>query len=62
MHSFAFQLPGYFNTCGPIAAGSLESAKAEIRRRLGVQRLPKGIQIWNLAERPLPRWKVVEPQ
>ena len=62
MHSFAFQLPGYFYTYGPIAAGSLESAKAEIRRRLGVQRLPKGIRIWNLAEKPMPRYRPVEPR
>lgn len=62
MHTFAFQLPGYSITYGPIAAGSLDSAKAEIRRRLGVSRLPKGIRIWNLAERPMPRWKVVEPR
>ena len=37
---------------------SLEAAKAEIRQRLSVSRLPLGLQIWDLAERPLARWRV----
>jgi len=43
---------------GPIEASSLEAAKAQIRQRLGVSRLPLGVQIWDLAERPLTRWRV----
>lgn len=43
---------------GPIEADSLDAAKAQIRRRLGVSRLPLGFQIWDLTERPLTRWRV----
>jgi len=43
---------------GPLEAESLEAAKAQIRKRLGVSRLPLGFQVWDLAERPLTRWRV----
>ena len=43
---------------GPLEAESLEAAKAQIRQRLGVTRLPQGLQVWDLAERPLTRWRV----
>ncbi|GLH67744.1 hypothetical protein [Geothrix edaphica] len=43
---------------GPVEAESLEAAKAQIRKRLGVSRLPLGFQVWDLAERPLTRWRV----
>jgi len=43
---------------GPVEADNLDTAKAQIRRRLGVNRLPLGFQIWDLAERPLARWRV----
>jgi len=43
---------------GPIEADSLEAAKSAIRQRLGVRRLPLGVQIWDLAERPLARWRI----
>jgi hypothetical protein len=58
LRQFAYKFSGYFMEYGPVEAGSLEAAKAEIRQRLGVQRLPFGIQIWDLTERPLARWRV----
>ena len=56
--SFGYKFSGYFMEYGPVEADSLDGAKAEIRRRLGVSRLPLGSQIWDLAERPLARWRV----
>lgn len=56
--SFGYKLSGYFMEYGPIEADSLESAKILIRQRLGVSRLPLGTRIWDLAERPLTRWRV----
>jgi hypothetical protein len=56
--SFGYKLSGYFMEYGPIEADSLEAAKAQLRTRLGVSRLPLGIQIWDLSERPLARWRV----
>jgi hypothetical protein len=57
-HSFGYKFSGYFMEYGPVEADSLETAKAQIRQRLGVNRLPLGFQIWDLAERPLARWRV----
>jgi len=56
--SFGYKLPGYFMEYGPIQAVSEDMARAEIRKRLGVRRLPWGLQVWDLANRPLARWKV----
>lgn len=56
--SFGYKLPGYFMDYGPIPAATEDEAKAEIRRRLGVRRLPWGLQVWDLAERPLAQWRV----
>lgn len=58
MRRFGYKFSGYFMEYGPIEAGSLEAAKTQIRRRLGVSRLPLGFQVWDLAERPLARWRV----
>ena len=58
LRSFGYKLSGYFMEYGPIEADSLDAAKAQVRRRLGVGRLPHGIQIWDLSERPLARWRV----
>lgn len=58
MRNFGYKLAGYFMEYGPIPAADLEEAKQQIRGRLGVRRLPGGIQIWDLSERPLARWKV----
>jgi hypothetical protein len=56
--TFGYKFSGYFMEYGPIEAENLDGAKAQIRRRLGVSRLPLGCQIWDLAERPLARWRV----
>jgi len=55
---FGYKFSGYFMEYGPLEADSLEAAKSLIRQRLGVTRLPLGLQIWDLAERPLTRWRV----
>ncbi len=56
--TFGYKFSGYFMEYGPIEADSLEAAKSAIRQRLGVRRLPLGVQIWDLAERPLARWRI----
>jgi hypothetical protein len=56
--TFGYKLGGFFLEYGPIEADSLAAAKAQIRKRLGVSRLPAGVRIWDLAERPLTRWRV----
>ncbi|WP_306590778.1 hypothetical protein [Geothrix sp. 21YS21S-4] len=56
--AFGYKFSGYFMEYGPIEADSLESAKAQIRSRLGITRLPQGFQVWDLTERPLARWRV----
>jgi hypothetical protein len=56
--SFGYKLPGYFMEYGPIQATNEESARLAIRKRLGVSRLPWGVQVWDLSVRPLARWRV----
>ncbi|HJW08962.1 MAG TPA: hypothetical protein VJ483_04960 [Holophagaceae bacterium] len=56
MRAFGYKFSGYFMEYGPVEASSEEQARAAIRRRLGVSRLPRGLQIWDLMERPLTRW------
>jgi hypothetical protein len=58
MRTFGYKFAGYFMEYGPVAADSLEEARAEIRKRLKADRLPRGFQIWDLQERPLQRWVV----
>lgn len=58
LHGFGYKFSSYFMEYGPIEAPNLDSAKAEIRRRLGLSRLPQGFQVWDLSERPLTRWRV----
>lgn len=58
MRAFGYKLPNYFMEYGPIQAASEDEAKAEIRRRLGVRRLPWGLQVWDISERPLAQWRV----
>ncbi len=58
LRTFGYKFSGFFLEYGPIEAESLDAAKAQIRRRLGVSRLPLGVQIWDLAERPITRWRV----
>ena len=56
--SFGYKLPGYFMEYGPVEASSEEGARTLIRKRLGVGRLPWGIQVWDLSVKPLARWRV----
>ncbi|MDP1833282.1 MAG: hypothetical protein Q8K67_14595 [Geothrix sp.] len=58
LRRFGYKFSGYFMEYGPVEADSLDAAKAQIRQRLGVNRLPLGVHIWDLAERPLARWRV----
>ena len=58
LRSFGYKFSGYFLEYGPIEADNLDAAKVQIRQRLRVNRLPLGFQIWDLAERPLSRWRV----
>lgn len=58
--SYGYKLPDYFMEYGPVLASNEENARAQIRQRLGVNRLPWGIQIWDLSKRPLARWRVVD--
>jgi hypothetical protein len=55
---FGYKLPGYFMEYGPIEAQDLESARVIIRQKLGLKRLPKGMEVWDLIQRPLTRWVV----
>ncbi len=55
---FGYKFSGYFMEYGPLEASSLEEAKATLRKRLGVSRLPLGLQVWDLSERPLTRWRI----
>jgi hypothetical protein len=60
MQQFGYKFGGYFMEYGPVEAADLEAARLAIRNRLNVTRLPKGMAIWDLSERPLARWKVAQ--
>ena len=55
--SFGYKFPDFFMEYGPLEAADLDSARLLVRRRLGVTRLPRGMVVWNLADRPLARWR-----
>ena len=55
--NFGYKFPDFFMEYGPIEAADLESAKLLVRQRLGVSRLPRGMEVWNLVDRPLTRWR-----
>lgn len=55
--SFGYKFPDFFMEYGPVEAPDLEAAKMLVRKRLGVGRLPRGMEVWNLADRPLTRWR-----
>lgn len=57
---YAYRIPGYAIPRGPVSAESLDGVKAKIRKALGVTRLPRGVEIWNTEDRPLPRWRLAE--
>jgi hypothetical protein len=58
VHSYGFKLPDFFMEYGPITAQSIDAAREAVRKQLGLSRLPPGFKIWDLAERPLARWRV----
>ena len=60
MRHFAYKFADYFMNYGPLLAEDLDDAKAKVRQRLGVRRLPKGLKVWDVAEKPFERWVVQE--
>ena len=56
MRAYGYRFPGFITDHGPVQAGSLSEARALIRKRLGVSRLPWGLKVWDLSERPLRVW------
>lgn len=60
MRQFGYKFAGYFMEYGPVEAEDPEDARDRIRQRLNVGRLPKGMHIWDLEERPLARWRVAQ--
>ena len=60
MRHYGYKFAGYFMEYGPVEAASPEQARSEVRRRLGVSRLPTGLEIWVLQERPISRWRISE--
>lgn len=59
MAFYGYKHSGFIVEHGPVEAPSLGEAKAIIRRRLGVARLPWGFQVWDLTCRPLKTFKAV---
>lgn len=60
LRSFGYKLPGYFMEYGPVHARDEEEARSIIRQRLNAKRLPWGLQVWDLANRPLAKWRVAQ--
>ena len=60
LKSFGYKLPGYFMEYGPVYAQSEDEARVLIRQRLNAKRLPWGLQVWDLARRPLAKWRVAQ--
>ncbi len=58
MRTYGYKFPDFFMEYGPIEARNEAEARAFIRQRLGLSRLPWGFQVWDLADRPLKRWRV----
>ncbi|HET6330651.1 MAG TPA: hypothetical protein VFF76_07675 [Holophagaceae bacterium] len=56
MRAYGYRFPGFVVEHGPVQAGSLADAKAQIRKRLGMSKLPWGFQVWDLSRRPLRVW------
>jgi len=59
MHSYGFKLPDFFLEYGPIMAKNIDEAKAIIREKLGLRRLPSGIKVWDVTQRPIARWRAI---
>ena len=60
LKSFGYKLPGYFMEYGPVYALSEDEARILIRQRLNAKRLPWGLQVWDLAQRPMTKWRVAQ--
>jgi hypothetical protein len=60
LKSFGYKLPGYFMEYGPVHARSEDEARTLIRQRLNAKRLPWGLQIWDLEQKPLAKWRVAQ--
>ena len=60
LKSFGYKNFGYFMEYGPVFAKDLTEARTLIRARLNTRRLPSTLQIWDLADRPLAKWRVAE--
>ena len=58
MRYYGYKFAGYFMEYGPVEASDPEQARNEVRRRLGVKRLPAGMEIWDLHDKPISRWKI----
>lgn len=56
MHAYGYRFPGFVAEHGPVQAGSLAEARSQIRKRLGLSKLPWGFQVWDLSVRPLRTW------
>ena len=56
MHTYGYRFPGFVVEHGPVQAGSLAEARRQIRKRLGLSKLPWGFQVWDLSHRPLKVW------
>ncbi len=56
MHTYGYRFPGFVTEHGPVQAKSLAEARTQIRKRLGVSKLPWGFQVWDLSQRPLRVW------
>jgi len=60
LKSYGYKLPGYFMEYGPVHARNEDEARNLIRQRLNTKRLPWGLQVWDLEERPLAKWRVAQ--
>ncbi len=60
LKSYGYKLSGFFMEYGPVYARDLDEARTLIRQRLNARRLPWGLQVWDLADRPLAKWRVAE--
>ena len=60
LKSFGYKLPGYFMEYGPVYALSEDEARVLIRQRLNAKRLPWGLQVWDLEQRPMIKWRVAQ--
>lgn len=56
MHTYGYRFPGFVAEHGLVQAKSLAEARTQIRKRLGVSKLPWGFQVWDLSQRPLRVW------